>query len=561
MTGLSKTILTPAIVLLALLVIASTLNLTQQAKATNANLPDFLPTSVAYPPLPCYGPEIVANISKTQVNLGESVTVTGKICPPQQNFTIRVTFTRPDYTWIDNWVLTDNVTGDFSATQTLDMAGFWNIFPIYGHLSDRLYANVTDTANPLAPLPTVRPLPPFKTNYNVVAIAAVSISVGTVVFAGGLRNKTRKVSSLRLFVQIAFVFILFFGVFIDHQNLPIPAEQISPHEVLIGVNSLGPLPDGLPFPALSCYYPCGRVVTCPLWQIQTYIYPFWTTGRGWGVNYDLSGLERLGIIFGIIIVASVLLGRFWCGWICPFGLYIDLMSRLRKIFRINHRNFSKNFNTKFHQMAYVIIALMLILSVLFGSQAIAGAQIVPGTQQGGLVYTYFSAPFCQVCPMKPLCILAETSVGLMQPNWVFGPTTGQFWQLGQYITSLNLFILIIVTVAAFFFRRSWCRICPLGGLIGLFNRFPPFKWISGVRLEKDEEKCTKCGICKRVCPTQVTEVFEERGGDVTTTQCILCLRCVEMCPYGETLKFKVAGKTAFKSRNWLESGQTPPKTP
>jgi polyferredoxin len=155
--------------------------------------------------------------------------------------------------------------------------------------------------------------------------------------------------------------------------------------------------------------------------------------------------------------------------------------------------------------------------------------------------------------MKPLCILAETGVGLMHPDWVFGPTTGQFWQLGQYITSLNLFILVIVTLAAFFFRRSWCRICPLGGLIAVFNRFPPFKWVSGVRLEKDEEKCTKCGICKRVCPTQVTEVFEERGGDVTTSQCILCLRCVEMCPYGDTLKFKVVGKTVFKSRNWLDS--------
>jgi ferredoxin-type protein NapH len=89
-------------------------------------------------------------------------------------------------------------------------------------------------------------------------------------------------------------------------------------------------------------------------------------------------------------------------------------------------------------------------------------------------------------------------------------------------------------------------------LIAFFNRFPPFKWISGVRLEKAEEKCTKCGICKRVCPTQVTEVYEEKGGDVTVSNCILCLRCVEMCPYEDCLKFKVAGKTVCKSRNWLE---------
>jgi ferredoxin-type protein NapH len=89
----------------------------------------------------------------------------------------------------------------------------------------------------------------------------------------------------------------------------------------------------------------------------------------------------------------------------------------------------------------------------------------------------------------------------------------------------------------------------------LFNRFPPFKWVSGVRLEKVEEKCTKCGICKRVCPTQVKEVYEKKSGDVTTSQCLLCLRCVEMCPYEDCLKFKFAGKTVCKSRNWLDGTQ------
>jgi polyferredoxin len=88
--------------------------------------------------------------------------------------------------------------------------------------------------------------------------------------------------------------------------------------------------------------------------------------------------------------------------------------------------------------------------------------------------------------MKPFCVLAESSVGLMHPDWLTQNTTGQFWQLGQYITSTNLIILAIVTAAAFFFRRSWCRICALGGLIALFNRFPPFKWVSGVRLNKAE---------------------------------------------------------------------------
>jgi polyferredoxin len=158
--------------------------------------------------------------------------------------------------------------------------------------------------------------------------------------------------------------------------------------------------------------------------------------------------------------------------------------------------------------------------------------------------------------MKPLGLLAETTVGLMKPDWVVQGTTGQFWQLGFFLTSTNLIILGIVTAAAFFFKRSWCQICPLGALIALFNRFPPFKRISGVRLNKKEEKCTKCGICKRVCPTQVKEVYEKKGGDVATSQCIYCLRCVEMCPNEGCLEFKLVGKSVCKSRNWLNKTDT-----
>lgn len=431
------------------------------------------------------------------------------------------------------------------------MVGYWNIFPINGHICDRLFAEVTDPNNPDAVAPTPS-LPPNKLNYSVITGAAGMLIIGAVGLVLARNNKTRRMSSLRLFVQIVFVFLIFFGMFIDHQRLPIPAEQIAPHESLIGDNVFGvSMPDGLPMPFFGCYYPCGKTVTCALWEIQAYIYPFFDAGRGWGVEYVSSGIARLAVVFGFIIVMAVILGRVFCGWVCPFGLYVDLMSRLRKALKIKRKNLSERYNKRFYQLGYVILALIIVLSVVFGSQAIMGVQLVEGTEKGGFVNQYFSAPFCQVCPMKPLCMLSQTSVGLLRSEWIFETTTGDFYQLGFYVTSLNIAVLAIVTLAAFLVRRSWCRICPLGALIALFNRFPPFKWISGVRLDKVEEKCTKCGICKRVCPTQVNEVYEKKGGDVATSQCIYCLRCVEMCPYEDCLKFKFAGKTVVKSRNWL----------
>jgi ferredoxin-type protein NapH len=504
------------------------------------------------PASPCFGPCITADIDRTHVNFNETVTVTGQVCPPEENKTVRVAFTRPDYTYIDRIVGTDPKTGNFSVTQQLDMVGYWNIFPINGHIADRLYSVVTDPANPNAPTPTPSIPSTYRPVYNVVYVSVAFLILGGVAVYFGKRNSTRKISSVRLFVQIALVFLIFFGTFIDHWGYLAPGAELAPHEIDVATNVFGVgMPDGLPAPVFGCYYPCGRTVTCALWQIQTYIYPFFNSGGGWGVHYDSTGLARLAVVFGIIILGALILGRFFCGWICPFGLYVDLMTRLRKALKIKHRNLSDRFNERFHQLSYVILALIIILSIVFASQALSSTPLIQGTQKGGAVYNYYSAPFCQLCPMKPLCLLSEVSVGLMKPEWVTQTTTGQFWQLGQFLTSTNLLILGIVTVAAFFFRRSWCRICPLGGLIALFNRFPPFKWVSGVRLNKNEEKCTKCGICKRVCPTQVKEVYEGKGGDRATSQCIYCLRCVEMCPNDGCLEFKFAGKTVCKSRNWL----------
>jgi len=374
------------------------------------------------------------------------------------------------------------------------------------------------------------------------------------------KNKTRRVSTLRIYIQAVAVIYIFMGLIIGPFNVPTFAPLgISPRDRLIGSDFFGnQFPAGLSVPILACYYPNGRTVTCPIWQIQAYIFPFWNPMRGYAVVYSTSGLEKLGIVFGLMIAASLVLGRFFCGWLCPFGLYMDLLTRIRKLTGKRHLNLSEKSNIMLRQARYVIIALFIILSVIFGSAAIFGTEIIPGTTPGGPLGTeagivsYINEPFCLVCPMKPLCLLIECGVGAINFSYISQIVYGPFYTLGFYLTSINLAIFIFITIASLAYRRLWCRICPLGALTALFSTFTPFKQIALTRLHKDEQKCTKCGICKRVCPTQVTQVFDQKGGDVTVSDCILCFRCVEMCPYEDTLKVKVAGKTVFRSRNWLE---------
>ena len=127
---------------------------------------------------------------------------------------------------------------------------------------------------------------------------------------------------------------------------------------------------------------------------------------------------------------------------------------------------------------------------------------------------------------------------------------------GENFATLGaLIFLALVIVGTFFIRRGWCRFCPTGISISIVNKFKGLKWAPMLHLDKNETKCTKCGICKRVCPVQVTEVYEQKSGKVMTSMCMLCLRCVEMCPYEDCLRVKLSGKTVLKSRNWLEPAE------
>jgi ferredoxin-type protein NapH len=392
------------------------------------------------------------------------------------------------------------------------------------------------------------------------SILAVIAIVGVILILRLSKDKTRKVSSLRLFVQTVALFAIFLGLIIGPFNQPLwlPLGP-SPREHLLGTDFLGTqFPDGVTVPILACYFPNGLTVTCAIWQIQAYIFPFWNVGRGYDVFYSTTGLEKLLVVFGLLIGMSVVLGRFFCGWLCPFGLYMDLITRLRKVFKKRHLSFSDKINEALGQFRYIVIAVILILSVILGSYAIAGTELIPGTIPGGPFGTeagivgFLNEPFCLVCPMRPLCVLVGSGLGSLNWSYVAQITYGPFWVAGQYVTSLNLAILIIVTVLSFAYRRFWCRICPLGALTAIFSSFTPFKQVALMRLYKDEQKCTKCGICKRVCPTQATQVYEKKGGDATESRCMLCARCVELCPYDGALAFKFAGKTLMESRNWLD---------
>ena len=178
-------------------------------------------------------------------------------------------------------------------------------------------------------------------SYIVLPIYVAIVVIGILLIYKLTKDKTKNISSLRLFVQIAAVFALFMGLILGPFDVPLYSPLgIAPRSLLLGGNLLGnQFPDGISFPVLACYYPNGRTVTCPIWQIQAYIFPFWNYARGYDVVYSTSGLEKIGIVIGLVAIAAIIAGRFFCGWLCPFGLYQDVLTRVRKATRAQAPDF------------------------------------------------------------------------------------------------------------------------------------------------------------------------------------------------------------------------------
>jgi ferredoxin-type protein NapH len=272
-----------------------------------------------------------------------------------------------------------------------------------------------------------------------------------------------------------------------------------------------------------------------------------------GLFYSFTLALWLSVIFLLILVMTFFSGRFFCGWICPFGFYMDAIALLRKKLGIRYWTLPEKVNKSLHKLRYVIAIVILISPLFLGVLNIGPLS--------GVQAQFLQGPYrpigIMLSPLEPLIVpFAGSIASLGFIDWSFSYPYARdilFYINVPVVTSVLVYVFVALTLAGtFMFRRFWCRFCPTGISIAAANRFKSFKWMPVLHINKTEEKCTKCGVCKRVCPVQVTEVYEEKGGNISPSTCLNCFRCVEMCPYEGCLKMNLGKKTIFKSRNWLE---------
>lgn len=220
-----------------------------------------------------------------------------------------------------------------------------------------------------------------------------------------------------------------------------------------------------------------------------------------------------GLAWGLAVLGvGLVLGRVFCGYICPMGTTIDLADRILRDKRTSKRNSFEEMD-RFRSLKYLILA------------GLAGSALL------GLGWHFFFSPLSIITRFYALVLYPVFTLFTSVLVTVFGPLLSalgfdglSFVQVKVPYFSTNLFMAAMVAAILLLGMvqpRFWCRnLCPAGAILGLCSRRPLFR-------RSVSEACTGCGRCLRACPTSAI------SSDYVTTahsECIMCLKCQEVCP-------------------------------
>ena len=242
-----------------------------------------------------------------------------------------------------------------------------------------------------------------------------------------------------------------------------------------------------------------------------------------GLSSLVSGFHLIkGFLWGIgIIVLTVLLGRVFCGFICPFGTVHHATGSFKaalkgdRLVQANRKTSGQKIKY-FNLIALIAAAIMGLnltglldpIAFLFRSVALA---ILPGLGVG--LRSMFDA--LAVSDIKLINLMSYGAEVLVSPIFGYSPKA---FQTAWFIGILFVVILFLNRIRP----RFWCRfICPLGALLGIFSR------LSILRLEKYTEKCTQCNLCVKHCQGAASPRPDQKW---ETAECHMCFNCHNVCP-------------------------------
>src|SRR4030042_604058 len=281
-----------------------------------------------------------------------------------------------------------------------------------------------------------------------------------------MKDKKMNITLIRRIVQItAFILFIYGGFFItvkhiDSSIMPFvkPPEDVVKADNLVPKTKYDEVFDSY-FPTRTCRY-----IESDTRLFRACAMHFLTEVPIYGVPlYDF--LPHL-LLF---LLLCFILARFMCGWLCPLGATQDFLDWVRRRLGLNHIKLPRLFVKFFEKFRYVWLTFLFIMAI---------AIVIPIL--GLTLYQKdLNLITCNTCPGRIIFPIITGG----SPGWYL------FNNPINIVIAVIAMLFLSIFLLSFFGKRMWCRICPTGALLSLFNK--------GCLIvkEKNPEKCTKCGIC------------------------------------------------------------------
>jgi polyferredoxin len=227
---------------------------------------------------------------------------------------------------------------------------------------------------------------------------------------------------------------------------------------------------------------CLPVMNCDACAVAWLGCPIGMLGRSLAFN------EIPWLVLLMVLGLGLLVGRLFCGWVCPMGFLQDLLHKIP--------------SRKFQVPRWATAIKYAVLAV-----SVVGVTWLVGTES-----PFF---YCNFCPTAGMQVVLP--VAIADHDWS-----------GVTSRLVKMVFVVAVLISGIFVSRSFCKVmCPVGAWVALTNRLTPF------RLDLDDEVCVKCKKCDKACPMTVPVMShcEETSKKINRElECIECLNCQAGCP-------------------------------